>query len=172
MIGFLDTETNGLCRPIGTDLAKQPHLTEYCLMVFDDELLPAMESSSLIHSPVPQPEHIIKITGITDEMLADAPPFEDKLPQIQMMFDECHTLVMQNFCFDEAILNFAAKRIGKKIKWPETKFCTVEQSMHIYGIRLKLSELYKLATGKDDYGAHRAKNDVLAMVEVYRWLRG
>lgn len=172
MIGFLDTETNGLCRPIGTDLAKQPNITEYCLMVFDDDLLPSMESSSLIHSPVPQPDFIIKITGITDEMLEDAPPFKDKLPQIQMMFDECHTMVMQNFCFDEAILNYEAKRIKKKIKWPKNKFCTVEQSMHLMGRRLKLQELYTMATGEEDYGAHRAKNDVMAMVEVYRWLRG
>lgn len=172
MIGFMDTETNGLLRPIGTDLVKQPDLTEYCLMVFDDELLPYMESSSLIHSPVPQTELIVRITGITDDMLKGAPKFKDKLPQIQMMLDECHTLVMQNFCFDESILNYQAKRIKKKIKWPETKFCTVQESMHIYGRRLKLGELYQLATGKEEYGAHRAKSDVLAMVEVYRWLMG
>ena len=43
--------------------------------------------------------------------------------------------------------------------------------MHIRGHRLKNGELYKIATGKELIGAHKAKNDVLATYESYLWLK-
>ena len=50
------------------------------------------------------------------------------------------------------------------------QFCTLEQSMHIKGHRLKNSELYTIATGKEIENAHQAKADVLATYESYKWL--
>jgi hypothetical protein len=56
------------------------------------------------------------------------------------------------------------KRYGETIKWPRL-ICTVEQSMPLRGYRLSLTDLYAaLDLGKFE-GAHRARNDVEALVE-------
>ena len=59
-----------------------------------------------------------------------------------------------------------------KFPWPCEQICTVEASFAIHNKRLKLGQLYEIATGKSSFpSAHRAKADVLAMIECMKFLK-
>ena len=51
------------------------------------------------------------------------------------------------------------------------RVCTIEASFQLQNKRIKLSELYLLATGEELVDAHRAGNDVRATIAVYKYLR-
>lgn len=170
---LIDTETTGLLEAEGTDLSLQPHLTEIYAMQVDDDGKVICELDTLIKPPIPLPEIITKITGLTDAALAGAPSFAEIFPKLVEVFFCSHTVVAHNLPFDEGMVINELKRLGKEhhFPYPPIKYCTVEQSMWIKGHRLKNSELYEHATGKEIVGAHRAKVDVLAMYESYKWLK-
>jgi len=172
VITVLDTETTGLLEAVGTPLSIQPHMIEICAIQFDDNGEVASKFESLIRPPIPIPDHIPKINGITNAMVANSPTFPEVYRKIVEVFFGSHTVIAHNLTFDEGILINELKRIGKEyhFPYPPIKFCTVEQSMWVKGFRLKNNELYKIATGKEIDGAHRAKNDVLATYESYKWL--
>lgn len=171
MIAFVDTETTGLPQPIGASIDKQPYLTEICIILLDKHYNFVDSLDTLVKPPIPIPPFITKITNINDAMVKKSPRFAEIYKPLKKILKQADTLVVQNFEFDRAMLEYEAKRIGKKIKFPKNRFCTVEQSLHKKGRRLKLVELYQMATGEPTIpGAHRAKNDVMAMVEVYKFI--
>jgi len=173
MITIFDSETTGLLRAKGSDILHQPHLTEIYAMQVDEKNNLIREFGTLIKPPIQIPNFLEKAIGITNEMVVNAPTFLQIYKKIIEVFFCSHTVVAHNLSFDEGVLINELKRIGKEhhFPYPPIKFCTVEQSMHIKGHRLKNSELYKIATGKEMVGAHRAKADVLATYESYKWLR-
>ena len=170
---ILDTETTGLNKPEGNDLSVQPHMIEiYAMQVKDDGTL-VRELDTLIKPPIPIPLELTKhVHGISDFDVKDAPAFVDIYKQLINVFFGSHTAVAHNLSFDLKIIINELKRIGKEyaFPYPPINFCTVEQSMHLKGYRLKNSELYMLATGKEMENAHRAKPDVLALYESYKFL--
>lgn len=169
---IFDTETTGLLQAEGTPLSLQPHITEIYALQVDDNGNKFTELSTFVKPPIPIPEFITKITGITDADVADAPTFPQIFRRIVEVFFNSHTIVAHNLSFDEGVLIAEFQRIGKEyhFPYPPIKFCTVEQSMWVKGHRLKNSELYHIATGKEIHCAHRAKNDVLATYDSYKWL--
>ena len=173
-ITIFDQETTGLLKSKGSDILHQPYLTEIYAMQVDSKGSLIKEFGTLIKPPIPIPSFLEKQIGITNEMVSTAPTFIQVYKKIIEVFFCSHTVVAHNLSFDEGILINELKRIGKEhhFPYPPIKFCTVEQSMHIKGYRLKNSELYTLATGKEIVGAHRAKVDVLATYESYKWLKG
>lgn len=171
MLIFCDTETTGLVRPIGSPLHKQPHITEIFMALTDYDLKIIDAIDTLIKPPVAIPEYITRITKIDDDMVKNAPSFKKIHKHIKSFFKQADALIMHNWCFDWAILENEATRNKKKLKAPPA-FCTVEQSMHLMGRRLRLQELYHLATGETDYGAHRAENDVRATMKCFSYIVG
>lgn len=171
---IFDQETTGLVQAEGSDQLYQPHLTEFYAMQVNNSGKLIREFDVLIKPPIPIPKFLEKQIGITNEMVKTAPTFLQVYKQIIQLFFCSHTIVAHNLSFDEKILILELKRIGKEyhFPYPPIKFCTVEQSMYIKGYRLKNNELYKIATGKDIIGAHRAKVDTQATYESYRWLKG
>lgn len=171
IITFADTETTGLLRPAGSHLNNQPYTIEVCAIQTNHKLKTIKEIDTLIRPPIPIPEHITRITGIDDNMVKGAPSFSEVFKPLKKMLKESDILVLQNYRFDHGMFTNDAARLGKKFKFPKGRFCTVEQSMYIRGRRLKLSELYQMATGKPEIvGAHRARKDTLATIAVYKWL--
>lgn len=172
-ITVFDQETTGLLKSKGSDILHQPYLTEIYAMQVDAKGNLIKEFETLIKPPMPIPSFLEKQIGITNEMVINAPTFLQVYKQIIGVFFCSHTVVAHNLSFDEGVLINELKRIGKEhhFPYPPIKFCTVEQSMHLKGHRLKNSELYTMATGQEIIGAHRAKNDVLATYESYKWLR-
>ncbi len=171
---IFDLETTGLREAKGSDQLHQPHIIEIYAMQVDGKGKLIREIDTLIRPPKPVQPHITKITGIDDDMLVNKPSFLQVYKQIMQVFFMSHTIVAHNLSFDEGVLIEELRRIGKEhhFPYPPIKFCTVEQSMHLKGHRLKNSELYEMATGKTLEGAHRAKADVLATYESYKFLKG
>lgn len=170
-IAILDTETTGLLRPDPTPLKNQPYITEIYCCVIDDSFNLLGELDSMVKPPIPLPEETIKITGITDEMIEDAPRFASIYPEFAKLLTGCDLLVAHNLPFDRGMIANELKRIDKltNFPWPRHHLCTVEASMHLKGYRLNLTKLHYLATQKG-FSAHRAKDDVHALVRSFYWL--
>lgn len=169
---FIDTETTGLLKPHGTELDLQPRITEIACIKLNDKYKEVERIKTLINPKRPIPEKIQKITNITDSMVKKAPTFEEFFPKLAKFFTGSEYFIAHNASFDQKILYFELLRSGKEclFPWPRKIFCTIEQSKHIKGYRLKLGELYELATGKKIENAHRAENDIEATVKIFRWL--
>lgn len=168
----LDTETTGLLNPFGSDVNKQPRITEIAAIKLNDDLEEIERLDQLINPEIPIPEEITKITNITDKMVKDKPTFAAYFNVFSSFCFGVDYFVAHNASFDQSIIFYNLMRINKHMcfPWPPNVYCTIEQSRHIEGNRLKLAELYKIATGKEIIGAHRAMNDVEATVDCFRYL--
>lgn len=169
----LDTETTGLLLPRKTDLDLQPFITEIYLAKFDLETFKIVdEFETLVNVPIKIPEHITRITKIDNELVSGEPYFSEIALDIEKFCEEINLVVGQNLMFDLEVLryNFLKYKLEKHFpNFPE-KICTIEKSFPIFNKRVKLGELYEIATGKKLVGAHRARHDVQATLEVYKWL--
>lgn len=171
MIVF-DTETTGFVRASLSDLKLQPYMTEICAIKIDNSFNFIKEVSTFIKIPVPVPEKITEITGITDKMLENAPTFAEVYDDLANLFLGEEIMVAHNCAFDRDILKYQLMRMGKEFNfpWPKNHICTVEKSRHFKNRRLKLSDLHIMATGKPHENAHRAKNDVHALIRCLFWM--
>jgi DNA polymerase III epsilon subunit family exonuclease len=169
---LFDTETTGLIKPEANDVNDQPYITEIFCAKIDDEYNLVEEYGTFIKPPIPLPADVIKITGITDEMLEGAPSFREVYEELAQFFIGVDEVIAHNLPFDRNMLANELVRIGKVIQfpWPPIHTCTVQKSMGIEQRRLNLNALHKYATGKDIVNAHRAKDDVYALVRSYHWL--
>ena len=126
---------------------------------------------TLINPGRPLPERITELTGITDEMLVDAPEETKAIASLLEWLGEDTILLGHNISFDHSFLVQAIRRCG----YTEPQF---------YGIdTLKLSRVLcpelpnkKLETMVEHFGltnerAHRAFEDARVTVEVYRCLK-
>ena len=168
-----DTETTDLLPPNKANIIYQPFITEIYMGKFDLKTYEIVdELNTLIGIPVKLEDHIIKITGITDEMLETKDDFSVWASRISEFCVGSHVVVGHNLMFDLGVLRKAFLRYEQIELYPEFEYkeCTVELSYTIQKKRLKLSQLYKLATGMVHEGAHRAKADVFATLECYKWL--
>lgn len=174
MIVVFDLETTGLPEAEGNDDSVQPHIIEIYAAKMNDKGDIVAELETFVKPPIPIHKIITKITGITDADVCSAPTFPQIYRNLVNIFFGCHTMVAHNLPFDKGIIIFELRRIGKEyhFPYPPINFCTIEQSMHIKGHRLKNGELYEIATGNQIEGAHRAKVDVLATYESYKFLKG
>ena len=89
---------------------------------------PTQEFSALIKPNLPLTEVITKITGITEDMLADKPAIEAVLPDFLRFIDGC-VLVAHNAEFDMAFLRNQAERMGYLLEWP--CFCTLKMARQL-----------------------------------------
>ncbi len=170
---FIDTETTGLLKAEAADLSLQPHITEIYAVRLDDDYKFISELETFVKPPIPIPEEITKITGITDAMIADAPSFIRVYDDLVSLFLGEAEVIGHNIPFDMGMLycELARTNLEYHFPWPKTWTCTVEKSMSIENKRLRLVYLHELATGSPHENAHRAKNDVMAVVRCHIWLR-
>ena len=171
---LFDTETTNLTGPKALDLAKQPHIIEFCAVKLDDKtLIEKAMIDFLIDPGVPVTPESERITGITNSMLKGKAPFVGQLEAISDFFLGERIIVAHNCAFDCELMEYELRRCGKltQFPWPPVRVCTVEASFHIQNRRLSLGDLYKLATGNDLVGAHKAIVDVRALAVCLRWLK-
>jgi len=168
-----DTETTGLINPKVSNLNRQPFITEFCGIKLDDNFNIIGEYNQLIKPPIPISEKITEMTGITNEMVAGQPSFAQCYQNLCLFFLGESLVIGHNISFDMQMLWLDLARIDKQMKFPYPPewHCTIQLSMPIQHRRLNLGSLYKIATGKDHTNAHRARGDVLATIECYRYLK-
>jgi len=170
MLAF-DTETTGLLRPEATELWLQPFIIEIYICKFDNDFKIVGEFEKLVKPPVPISDEITKITGITNQMVEDAPTF------IQIYHELCDfvrgekTIFAHNCTFDIGMIQneLARHNLVTNFPWPSDQVCTVEASMALQNKRLTLEKLCALAGITYEEG-HRARNDVMMMVSCIEWL--
>lgn len=173
-----DTETTGLIKNRTLKLDRQPEVIEFyaCSVNLKTGKI-SKELDFLIkpHKPLadkPAPgekKTITDITGITNTMLADAPPFKSVAKQIIKMLESAPLLIAHNASFDREVIDIELERLKLKIKWPRV-LCTVEQTIALKGFRLSLSNLHNELFKEPFTGAHRAKQDVAALVRCCKEL--
>lgn len=168
-----DLETTGLLKPDLVDSKLQPCITEIYICKFDYDGNITAEIDTLIKPPVPIPEMITKITGITNEMVAHAPRFIEIYDELCNFVLGEDTFFAHNCSYEIGVLICELRKydLDYKFPWPKNQICTVEESFSIRNKRLPLGELHKIATGNSFEGAHRAKADVHAMIRCITWMK-
>jgi DNA polymerase III epsilon subunit family exonuclease len=128
---------------------------------------PAREFSVLVNPGTPIPPDIMKLTGITDDMVAGAPPIGEVLPRF-IEFAHGSVMVAHNAPFDLGFLTAACADNG--IGWPP---CAVIDTAVLARLVLSPGAVpdHKLTTLADYFGTgtdpcHRALADARATAGV------
>ena len=157
---FLDLETTGLS-------PRDDGITEIGVVILE-EGMPTREWSTLVRPEKPIPPEIARMTGITNQMVRDAPAFSEVAPQLAALLEGA-LLVAHNARFDYGFLKQAFAREGLAFFAPT--LCTarlareLEPDLESAGLDA-LSARYSLA-GSD---RHRALGDARLALEVARHL--
>ncbi len=170
---ILDTETTNLAAPEAAPIEQQPWVTEFAAIKVDDKLKEVERLEFLCRPKVPIPAEAVQITGITNEMVKDKPPFSAFVPRLIDFFLGERCMVAHNMSYDATVLRHELNRLGRvtAFPWPPVQICTVEQTLSIKGFRINLGDLHLELTGKPHKDAHRAMADVEALYRVVKELR-
>lgn len=168
---FLDVETTGL------DGYRDRIIEIFLLSLSKSGEVAQYET--LINPQRPLPERITEITGLTDADLQDAPLESEVAPAIRE-FIGMGTPVGHNLPFDLRFLNSMFRR-QKLLELGEGGIDTLVISRELFpklaiypggGGSHRLSNLMYHFGLQDAYAnAHRAKEDVMLLVEVFRYLQ-
>jgi len=142
-------------------------LTEIAIYLFDgNEIID--EYTTLINPEQPIPFMITRLTGITDEMVADAPKFYEVAKKI-VEITEGAIFVGHNVSFDYNFLRHEFKSLGYNYK--RQTICTVRMSRKIIPGYASYS-LGKLCNslGIELFNRHRAAGDALATTYLLKLL--
>jgi DNA polymerase-3 subunit epsilon len=114
------------------------------------------------------PHYITGLTGITSEMVLDAPPFEEIAEDIFRLL-EGRVFVAHNAHFDYSFLKKEFEQVG--INWQSKKLCTVRLSRKIIpGLRSYSLGSLAESLGIEITNRHRAGGDAEATVKVFSML--
>lgn len=106
-IVVVDTETTGLCCQEGGACDR---ILEIAAVKYE-EMRPVERFHSYVACPVPLSEEVAALTGITDEMLAGAPPVGEVLARFAAFCEGC-VLVGYNLAFDCKFLEHYGRECG------------------------------------------------------------
>ena len=160
MYAVIDIETTGLS-------PKKDKITEIAIYVFDGKKV-IDEFVSLINPERPVPYFITRLTGITNEMLEDAPKFYEVAKKI-VEITENRIFVAHNVDFDYNFIKEEFARLG--FDFNRKKLCTVKLSKKVIPGKKSYS-LGKLTAelGIAINGRHRAAGDAYATVQLFDYL--
>jgi len=167
---IMDTETTGLILNTGRSLVRQPRVIELCALTFNDKGKIVDGFDELFSLPPGEtlPEKITEITRLTNDDIADKPPFADRASAVRDFLAEGDVIVAHNLSFDMEMIDNEMRRVGlSDVKWPKRKICTVEQTRHLLGFNLNLGKLHEHLFGVVHENAHRAEADVKALARCY-----
>ncbi len=171
---IFDTETTDLVKPSLGNLDNQPKIIELYAMKVDDETLEKTDELEELINPREQiTDEIAGITGITNDMVVDKPPFVKVAKSIAEFWLGEKADCGHNIAFDLSMLRVELTRLGLEYSfpWAMTHFCTVELSEHYLGRRLKLIDLHEHLLGERFESAHRARADVEATHRVLKEIK-
>ena len=160
MYAIIDVETTGLA-------ADRSKITDIAIFIYDGEKV-VDKWCSLINPECSIPPRISMLTGITNEMVADAPKFYEVAKDI-FQKTENMIFVAHNVGFDYSMIRSEFKRLGGSFQ--RKKLCTVRLTrkiipgLHSYGLGNIAKSLGIKITGR-----HRAEGDARATVELFELL--
>ena len=160
MYAVIDIETTGPNNQTGK-------IIEIAIILFNGQNI-SESFVSLINPECYIPNFITKITGISNEMVADAPRFYEIAKQIVQLTSN-KIFVAHNVSFDYNFIRKEFKDLG--YDFLRKTLCTVELSRKLfpghasYSLGKLCNELKIEITGR-----HRAEGDALATVELFKRL--
>lgn len=160
MYAIIDIETTG-------GNASRERITEIAIYVHDGKKV-VNEYSTLINPECKVPPFVARLTGISDEMLVNAPKFFEVARNIVEITEGC-TFVAHNAAFDYSFVKQEFLNLGYKYKRPV--LCTVKMSRKL----LPGHASYSLGNLCNSLGIqitsrHRAAGDALATVKLFERL--
>jgi DNA polymerase-3 subunit alpha len=167
-----DTETSGLIQNMAIPLKQQPKIIElYALKIDDKTLEDVAEWHSLFYIKELSQE-VVDITGITIDMLTNAPAFAERVDDLSDFFLGERLMAGHNLSYDRDMLFLELKRLDRVMRfpWPQRHICTVESTESMLGFRLSLTALHEQLFGTGFGTAHRAEADVQATARCLREL--
>ena len=157
MYAIVDIETTG-------GYASAHGITEVAIYIFDGKKV-IEKFETLINPRQPIPRYIQSFTGITDEMVANAPEFEKVAEKISYLLNE-NIFIAHNVNFDYSFLKSHLIRAGHDLK--SKKLCTVRLSRKIFP-DLPSYSLGNLCRSLEIIinNRHRAGGDAEATVKIF-----
>ena len=156
-----DTETTGLD-------PKKDRITEIGLVLYDSAAAaPVRISGFLVQTGAIVTEEITQLTGITQEAIAEyGVPAAHAIAAVVQMASKADFMCAHNAPFDKSFLDAEFARQGKSVltlPWIDTR---TDLPKAAYQLGKSASLRYLCADHGFLYSAHRAVNDVLAMLEL------
>jgi DNA polymerase III epsilon subunit family exonuclease len=157
-LAVVDIETTGMNR-------EGQKITEVAIVCVDDGVI-TEEWSSLINPEIPIPWGITKLTGITDEMVSEAPKFYGVAKKI-VELTESRVFVAHNAFFDYRFLQREFSDLG--FTFQREVMCTVRLGRKAFP-GLPSYSLHNLSRhfGLIRLAEHRALDDAKACYEIFR----
>jgi DNA polymerase III subunit epsilon len=122
---------------------------------------------SYINPEIPMPEETFKIHGISDEMVKDAPKFEEVLPQLIEFLGD-FPILAHSAQFDLGFIFFALHKNKLQLAGNDVH-CSCKYSRHINKKTIESHKLSKLAIeyNIDPGTGHRALSDTITCLSVF-----
>lgn len=156
------------CETTGLD-AQADRVIEVAVAKFTFETI-VDQFDSLINPECLIPETSIQIHHITQEMVANKPSIVQVIPQIFDLIGS-HPIVGHGILFDIDIIAIAAERAGIPCSIRQNSYLDTLRLARLYG-ESPINSLEQLRRHFNIQfeGAHRAMNDVLVNIEVFKHL--
>ena len=160
MFVIIDVETTG-------GSPRNSKITELAIYKYDGERI-VDEFITLLNPEQPIPEFIVRLTGINDEMVSNAPRFFEIAKKIVEFTNDC-IFVAHNVAFDYGMLRSEFKNLGYDFRLPH--LCTVRAARYVIpGYKsYSLGNISK-ELGIEINGRHRAGGDALATTKLFELL--
>ncbi len=146
---------------------KSSKITEIAMFKHDgNEIIDQYET--LVNPEMPIPEFIVSLTGISDQMVANAPKFHEVAKQIVEFTEDC-VFVAHNVSFDYGVIRHEFRKLGFDFR--RKNLCTVVASRKL----LPGFDSYSLGKltrnlGIELIGRHRAGGDAFATAKLFSLL--
>lgn len=160
LFAIVDIETTGSTPP-------NDGITEIGVVITDGKNV-INRYETLINPGVEIPKFVVGLTGITNQMVANQPSFEDVSEELYSIL-EGKIFVAHNVNFDYKFIKESFKKVG--IEYNSKRLCTIRLSREIFPGHASYS-LGKLTKGLgiDLVNAHRAMGDAEATAELFHLL--
>ena len=159
MFAIIDIETCG-----GRFEFRRGRITEICILKHDG--LSVIDSfTTLINPECFISAYFTGLTGISNEMVADAPKFHEVAQKIIDMTEGC-IFVAHNVSFDYGFIKEEFKSLGYTYR--RETLCTVRLSRKLLPNRISYSLGHLCASlGIEIFGRHRAEGDAVATAQLF-----
>ena len=160
MFCIIDIETTGGNHKTGK-------ITEVAIIKHDGEQI-VDEFSSLVNPGVPIPPFITELTGISDDMVEEAPPFFEIAKEVVSITDGCY-FVAHNVNFDYRFIQTEFASLG--FEFERDRICTIRSSRKL----IPGKKSYALGKITKELGIsleshHRAYDDAYATTQLFEML--